>query len=316
MRRNAGSLAGVGLAIAAAMGALACSRVGFEGQGNPDNPAADRVPDRSVATGSPCAQNQQCQSGFCSGVICCEVACDDPCLACSAAGRCEPSSGRLMVSLVPDRSSARPLTGARLAGTFNVFTQTCQPVSQVTFYWETQQGQPMAVEQNSPYDLSGTTQSLPNYLSTLVVPKGVHTLIGVGLSSATGLPLAPMAATATYEFPADGPGQEMLMYSLDQSRINPQPLHSAVVWGTIYVFLAPGTFPMEPLVVSFYLDEPTQSSLANAEAAPPYDLRSGSVCHASPLLTPTLSNGQHTLQAVYPLLGLRHVVQAQFSVAN
>ncbi|MBK9263491.1 MAG: hypothetical protein IPM54_27255 [Polyangiaceae bacterium] len=50
-------------------------------------------PQQPAADGTPCASAAQCASGFCTDGVCCSGACNDPCLACTAAKKGQGSDG-------------------------------------------------------------------------------------------------------------------------------------------------------------------------------------------------------------------------------
>ncbi len=215
----------------------------------------------------------------------------------------------------PDRSSARLLQGARMAGEMYIFAELCESAASIDFFWDSLDDEPIHSASSDPYYLNGATDSTANYLSSLVMPKGLHTLLCVG-RGADGSASAPFWATATYLFPADGPDQELLLYSLVQSRRDPRPLQDALVQGTIYVFLAPGVFSQDCPEVTFYLDDPLRSAPQQIERRPPYDLGAGSTPFSKPLQTTALANGQHSVQVRIQSPSILRDLQTSFNVAN
>jgi hypothetical protein len=302
------------LLLACALGPLglaACGRVGFDPEVE-DVPPVMSCEDKGapLALGCSCEGDADCDSGHCLAGVCCEDACDDACKGCNERGRCQARAGRLAVSESPDRAMAVALRGQRLAGPFYAFADTCEAVDEVRFHFDRATPEPLHIEATAPYDFGGDNGELAGHHSTVEFPKGTHALVAELVRSGS------VTAVLQESFALEpGALDETLVFSLEPLRSDPQPLAEAKVSGALYVFLAPGVMPPEPIPVSFYLDDPERKTLIRTEDFAPYDLGAGYGAAAAWDST-TVTNGAHVLEAVYVLDGVERSASARFDVDN
>lgn len=107
-----------------------------------------------------------------------------------------------------------------------------------------------------------------------------------------------------------------LQLSRSANRTGPTPLAGETVAGNIYIF-ASGEDP-DFLRVNFYLDDPDKSGESvRTELAAPFDSASGTVSTANAFNTNTLTNGEHTITAVFALTnGTYRTITSTCTVAN
>lgn len=314
----------VGIAVSM-LGALGCGRVTLS-QPEQDASLADASPADAAAAadaartdastpgpcegtggfilGCACSDGAQCASGHCIAGRCCEDACDDGCASCNAEGLCEPHPGRLRVSASPDRAGAVPLAGQSIDGTFYAFAETCEPVDEVRFFYDS--SGPLHTDPAPPYDFGGGTVEAAGYHANIEFPKGMHAL------EARLVRGEDVVATLRETFVMEpSPFDETLLYSLEPLRSDPLPLEGATLSGEVYMFLAPGPMPTNRIEILFFVD----GNEVRSETNPPYDLGGGNAT-AFPFDTADLTNGPHELETVYVVDGDMRSATARFDVAN
>jgi hypothetical protein len=155
--------------------------------------------------------------------------------------------------------------------------------------------------------------SAPAGLTVTANPAGLApgTYTGALSATAAGYQAATLRVTLTVATASS----YRLLVSQSANRSAPVDLHGRTVSGAIYAFTSPDDGVS---AVAFYVDDPDRTrSPHRTEKAAPFDLGGGSVTLASPFATTSLTDGQHTINAVLTnSAGGSEVVTATFSVDN
>lgn len=82
------------------------------------------------------------------------------------------------VSVLPDRSSARRLTGRAITDTAYIFVTPETGVTSISFYLNDplMENAPRQTEGSAPFDFAGGTTEAANPFDTKTIPNGIHTL--------------------------------------------------------------------------------------------------------------------------------------------
>ena len=219
-------------------------------------------------------------------------------------------SGSLLVSPNADRSGASALDGNTISGTAYVFLSTGEAVQRVTFSLD---GADVNVENQAPYDFTGTAGSVANPWASGSTADGAHSitarvaLVGGGEFTVSGS--FTVNNTTPAATPAPGATGSLLVSSA-ANRSGASALDGATLSGSRYVFLQSSG---DIARVDFSLDGAPHWT----ENYAPFDFAGGESAAANAWATGSVATGSHTISALVVLKnGSQSTVSASFTVAS